>query len=121
MLTKTAIGRAGEDLVMRYLEQNGYHIRTHNYRTQRGEIDIIAERGETLAFVEVKTRQTATFELSTVITPSKKRRIFLAARSYCIRYQTFNRSLRFDVAVVVFDRTPPITYYENAFTEDDHG
>ena len=46
----------GESAVCRYLMQQGYTIRKRNYRIRGGEIDIIAQKGEILAFVEVKTR-----------------------------------------------------------------
>lgn len=117
MLHNTLLGSQGEEYVMSFLEKEGYRIRARNYRTARGEIDIIAEHGETIAFVEVKTRYTEPFELSTVITPTKQRRILAAARAYCAAQQIYNRSLRFDVAVVILDRDMPLTYYNNAFTE----
>lgn len=117
MLHNTLLGSQGEEYVMSFLERAGYRIRARNYRTPRGEIDIIAERGEVIAFVEVKTRYTEPFELSTVITPTKQRRIISAARTYCSAQQISDRSLRFDVAVVILDRDTPLTYYENAFTE----
>jgi putative endonuclease len=58
--THSKIGNLGEALAARYLTEKGYNIVTKNYYyaqgTRRGEIDIIAERGEELFFVEVKTR-----------------------------------------------------------------
>lgn len=121
MLNRTLLGNQGEEYVMRFLEKEGYTIRARNYRTARGEIDIIAERDEIVAFIEVKTRSTEPFELSTIITPTKKRRIILAARAYCSAQQIYHRSLRFDVAVVILDQDRPLTYYENAFTEERDG
>ena len=51
------IGKIGEELVCRYLIKRGYNIISRNYRIKGGEIDIIAENGDYLAFVEVKTRK----------------------------------------------------------------
>ena len=53
----TEIGRLGETAVCRQLEQQGYSIVRRNFCVRGGEIDIIAENGEYLAFVEVKTRK----------------------------------------------------------------
>lgn len=49
-------GRAGEVLACRFLEQSGYEIVETNHRSRYGEIDIIARKGRTLAFIEVKSR-----------------------------------------------------------------
>lgn len=51
------LGRKGEDLVAEYLRQKGYIVVKRNYKDRFGEIDIIAENKEEIAFVEVKTRR----------------------------------------------------------------
>ena len=50
------IGRAGESLAAEILKQGGYHIVKRNYSCRWGELDLIAKKGKTLVFVEVKTR-----------------------------------------------------------------
>ena len=57
------IGREGEDVAASYLMQNGYRIVARNWRYGPKEIDIVARDGETMVFVEVKTRSTLAFEL----------------------------------------------------------
>ncbi len=52
---RTTIGRIGERLAAERLEAGGYRIVERNYRTREGELDVIARRGETLVFCEVKT------------------------------------------------------------------
>ena len=52
---KQRIGQIGEDLAARYLENKGFTVVGRNYRKKYGEIDIIAKKGETLHFVEVKS------------------------------------------------------------------
>ena len=47
-------GRLGEEYAARLLEREGYRILSRNFRTRYGEIDLIAQKGEILAFVEVK-------------------------------------------------------------------
>ncbi|MGA9860048.1 MAG: YraN family protein [Solirubrobacteraceae bacterium] len=51
------IGRTGEQLAAEHLSRLGYEIVERNYRTRWGELDIVARRGDTLAFCEVKTRR----------------------------------------------------------------
>jgi len=50
------LGRAGEDLARRHLQQAGYDVLEANYRTRGGEIDLVARRDGVLVFVEVRTR-----------------------------------------------------------------
>ncbi len=57
------LGIRGEDLALEFLKKKGYKIRSRNYKTRLGEIDIVAEDGETLVFVEVKTRADDSFGL----------------------------------------------------------
>ena len=56
-MNKSEIGKLGEDFVCRYLSERGYNIISRNYRIKGGEIDIIAENGDYIAFVEVKSRK----------------------------------------------------------------
>jgi putative endonuclease len=54
---RRALGRQGEELAAAYLAQQGYHIVTRNWRTRSGELDIVAQEGEWLVFVEVRARR----------------------------------------------------------------
>ena len=111
------IGKIGEELVCRYLIKRGYNIISRNYRIKGGEIDVIAENGDYLVFVEVKTRKpdglTNGFD---AVTKRKQRLIVRAAADYCCK----NRNLlqpRFDIARVIFDGVKyyKIDYIKNAF------
>jgi putative endonuclease len=57
---RRALGRRGEEVAVRHLHRRGFAVFARNVRTARGEIDLIAFDGTTLAFVEVKTRRVAT-------------------------------------------------------------
>ncbi len=54
-------GRIGEELATKYLKSNGYNVLERNYRTNMGEIDIIAIKSNLLIFIEVKTRTSTYF------------------------------------------------------------
>jgi putative endonuclease len=57
---RRALGRYGEKLAIEHLNAHGFRLLANNYRTQRGEIDLIAYDGNTLIFVQVKTHQIGT-------------------------------------------------------------
>ena len=57
----TKLGRQGEEAAAVFLKEAGYAILVRNFRTPRGEIDIVAGTGQTVAFIEVKTRRTRRF------------------------------------------------------------
>lgn len=112
-----SVGKAGEDLICAKLVSEGYNILRRNYRTRFGEIDIIAERGEILAFVEVKTRKDRSFaDGLEAIDENKRRKIKKTAG---IWLSIFDSGLqpRFDAAIVygVHSRNPEVSYIENAF------
>ena len=71
-----SFGREGERIAVDYLTEKGYRILRRNYRFGRGEIDIIAQDGTELVFVEVKTRRTSAFgEPEEAVTPKKQSQI----------------------------------------------
>lgn len=118
------IGRIGEDLVADFLRKKGYLIVRRNYYSRYGEIDIVAEKGEYILFVEVKTR-----EKDSPVTPQgavsrrKKKRIVLTAKDYMAK-TFFDRTVRFDVAEVEYEIDPngefktSLNYILNAFSEE---
>lgn len=121
VVEKNVLGKKGEELVVRYLQQQGFIIRACNYQQRCGEIDIIAEKENVRAFIEVKLRQSHYFNLSEVITPSKQRKIIMTARLYNSRQQD-NKPMvyRFDVALLEHNGYDyDITYISNAFTQGE--
>ncbi|MFZ5440522.1 MAG: YraN family protein [Myxococcota bacterium] len=96
------VGDAAEQLVVEHLEREGWAIRDRNVICRRGELDVVAEKGPVLAFVEVRMRSTAAWgDPSMTVTRSKQRKVVLAAHEYCQRHRLFERVIRFDVASVV--------------------
>lgn len=116
---RDTLGDKGENLAARYLRNQGLRIITRNYRCPLGEIDIVARDGQTLVFVEVKTRlyddQGVTPEDQ--VNATKQHQITKAARYYLGRYGTVQPPARFDVVAVVWpgNRDPQIRHTPHAF------
>lgn len=114
------LGRAGEELACRFLQENGYKIVARNVRYPVGEIDIVAARQETLVFVEVRTRRsTRHHEIWETVTAAKQRRVIRAAQHFLRDHRVFHRRLRFDLITILWpaeaEAEPQITHYEAAF------
>ncbi len=120
MSEKKHKGNLGENIVIEYLQCQGFHIEAKNYRTRSGEIDIIARKKNLIVFVEVKLRTKAYFTLSQVITPDKQRKIITTALYYCTQNNLFNDNiLRFDVGLLEgTQESYALTYIEDAFQTD---
>lgn len=115
------LGRQGEALAAAYLEQCGYVIVARNYRSRQGELDLVAEDGGTIAFVEVKTRRDGAavgpFE---AVTKAKQRQMARVALDYLARHGQEERPARFDVVAVTFaGNAPRIELMKNAFSLDE--
>ena len=76
MTYQKRIGNQGEKIAAAYLESKGYRILEQNYHTRFGEIDLVAQEGDSLVFVEVKARTSTTFGLPEAsVTPAKLEKI----------------------------------------------
>ena len=125
MKTKT-IGDIGEEYAVNYLKKHRYKILSRHYRKRFGEIDIIAEKKGTVAFVEVKTRHenplTRPFE---AVDTKKQEKIYRTSLAY-IYENDLDCQYRFDVCEVYVNRDTlkliQINYFDNAFIpESDNG
>jgi putative endonuclease len=117
-LARQALGKRGEDLAVEALEGRGYAILARRYRTRYGEIDIIAEDGSTLVFVEVKARADDEFGTAAeAVTAGKQRRLARMAAYYLLCTGATDRPCRFDVvAIMLRDRAQPqIELFRDAF------
>ena len=111
------LGTLGEDVAAEALRKGGYRIVARNHRCRRGEVDLIAEKGELLVFVEVRTRATAAFGgPEETVDARKQRRVIAAARDFLAQRRGPAKAARFDVIAVVDGPTgPTLTHFENAF------
>lgn len=116
MSTTKEIGDRGEAMTAEYLRERGYTILASQFRCRFGEIDLIARRGNMLCFVEVKLRGSRRYGLPREhVTAAKQRRLRTAAAFYLVRHDP-DVPVRFDVAEIYDDETPPhIEYIEDAF------
>lgn len=115
---RRSIGGSGEDIAAAFLQDLGYVIVTRNYRKRFGEIDIIAEEGDTLVFVEVKTRSSSAFGSPfEAVDARKQRRMAKAALDYLSSRKLHGRAARFDVVAVRLrpPAGPQIEHVRNAF------
>lgn len=115
---KVSYGQRGEDIAARHLRRQGYKILERNARFGKYEIDIIAREGDTVAFVEVKTRRSN--ELTAPedsVGYTKQRHIQNAAEYYCARHPDPETYYRFDVVSVILpdEGKPSVTLMRNAF------
>ena len=117
-MNRKQLGDWGEALVAAYLRKRGYRILASQYRCRFGEVDLIAQRGEVLCFVEVKTRTNLSAGLPReAVGPRKRERLAAAARCYLSTF-ALDCPVRFDVAEVYAGGAPGdarIQYLENAF------
>jgi putative endonuclease len=116
------LGVVGEQLAAEHLIRRGFQIIERNYRTRWGELDLIAYDGETIAFVEVKTRRMATNERDPLesVRWNKRSRIRKMAGRWLIDRtdRPYADELRFDAIGVTFDpsgRLMGIEHLEGAF------
>ena len=104
-MTRAVTGNLGEQLAASHLERLGISVLERNYRCRAGEIDLVAQDGEELVFVEVRTRTSTAFGLpEDSITPRKQRKLAECALSYLAAHTAHGRPWRIDVIAVQLDR-----------------
>jgi putative endonuclease len=112
-LSAYASGIAAESDARALLEEKNYDIIAQRYKTKAGEIDLIAKRGDHLAFVEVKRRKTHD-EAAHAVTPRQQMRIVSAAEVFLSEREDLSQcSMSFDVVLVSSKRS--CAHIEQAF------
>ena len=93
-------GKIGEEKAYCYLLEKGYNIRARNWQYKKSELDIVAEKEDTLIVVEVKTRSSEYFENpKEAVTLRKQQQIILGANAYIEAFD-IDMECRFDVVSV---------------------
>ena len=107
------LGEAGERAARGYLESKGYAILDTNFRCPYGEVDIIAQEGDCLVFLEVRTRSGGSFgSPEESITPDKERKLIATAETYIQSRTGLPEQWRIDLVAVDVDGQGRITRIE---------
>jgi putative endonuclease len=116
MAEHNKLGDLGEELAVEHLVKNGYDILERNYTYQKAEVDIIAQKGNTLVVVEVKTRSTADFgNPQDFLKPKQIKRLVMAVDAF-INENDLDVEVRFDIiAIVIEGKTVDLEHLEDAF------
>jgi len=97
-MDSTELGKRGEDAAAAYLERIGMHVIERNWRSGRGEIDIVALDGDVLVLCEVKTRTSGRAgSPEEAVSPAKQRRLVRLAEAYLAHAGGDTCPVRFDV------------------------
>lgn len=116
------LGKWGEEVAAKYLEQQGWYIRHRDWRYKHTDIDIVCidEDDTTLVFVEVKTRASDVYgRPSEAVDADKRRNIMNAASAYRRMFRKENRMVRYDIIAITGSpygtTAPQIEHIEDAF------
>ena len=113
-MNTTLTGREGEAKAAEYLRKKRYDIIGANYRCRFGELDLIAQKGNLVIFVEVKLRKNDRFGAAAdAVTVSKREKLRKAALSW-LAATDCTAPTRFDV-IEIYTETGRINHIENAF------
>jgi putative endonuclease len=111
------LGKFGEELALRKIKRLGYKKIVRNFRCPLGEVDIIARDGDTLVFMEIKTRKGRSIDYAKeAVNAKKKRQISKVALAYMKSRDCSDVRARFDVVAISLGRgKPEIEVIKNAF------
>ena len=114
---KTTLGKQGEDLAVSFLGSNHYTIITRNFFSAFGEIDIIAQKEDTLVFVEVKTRTSNFTNALNSVSFAKQQKMIATASQFLEEQPEYeDLATRFDVISVIFrDGRYSLRHLKDAF------
>lgn len=116
MAAHNELGHLGEELANEYLLKKGYLIKERNWRHQKAEVDIIAQKGEILAVIEVKTRSTDAFGDPKEFINKKKIKLLISAIDAYVCSNCLDVDVRFDaIGIVIQGKKIRIEHLEDAF------
>ncbi len=116
MLRDHKLGKLGETMAVNYLKDTGYIIKARNFRYLKAEIDIIAQKENVLAIVEVKARNSSFYEDLSATVSNKKRSLLVLAANHYVMENNLDLEVRFDIITIVIDHGKhTIEHLDNAF------
>ena len=109
------LGRDGEELAAQLLKKKGYRIIERNWKLGDLETDIIAQKGDIIAFVEVKTRSEGTITPpEKAVDKLRKQRLIAGAQAY-LRKNQLDNPWRMDIISIIMNDEPEVVHFEDAF------
>lgn len=116
MAQHNEFGQISEDRAVAYLMARGYTIRDRNWRFGHKELDIVAQKNDTLAIIEVKARRSDRYgDAVDAVTDDKIYKIVQATDAY-VRYHRINLNVRFDIIAITGEPgQQTIEHIEDAF------
>lgn len=116
MAEHNELGKLGEELAVDFLQQKGYEILETNWVFDKAEVDIIAQKNEILAIIEVKTRSSTDFGLPQDFVKPKKIQLLVKAVNEYILQNDLDVEVRFDIIAITKDVSKfNIEHIEEAF------
>jgi len=116
MAAHNELGLLGEQMAIDYLLKKGFKIREQNWRFQKAEVDIIAQKGSLLAIIEVKTRSTRFFGDPQEFIKEQKIKLLTMAIDHYVTFENLDVEVRFDVIGIVKNHSETsIIHLEDAF------
>ncbi len=109
------LGQEGEQIAADYLAGKGYQILRKNYRYKRAEVDIIAQLGNMLTFVEVKYRRSNAFGFPEEFVNEKKQELLQSAAENYVEEQRWTGHIRFDIIAITRQGRLDVEHFEDAF------
>ncbi|NER09670.1 putative endonuclease [Muriicola jejuensis] len=101
MRLQNVLGRKGEDLAAGWLTERGYIILRRNYRFGKAEIDLLAQKGDILAVVEVKMRRAGHLQPLDLSIGQKKRNLLIQAADHYVLENLLDVDVRFDIIYIL--------------------
>lgn len=118
-MSNQSLGQLGELSAIEYLKNKGYKLLEQNFRNKLGEIDLIAQEGKVIVFLEVKTRKSTQFgaPFEAVHWAKQKKMVRLAFSYLKYKFGSLDILCRFDVVSIYVDSSNKITlqHIQNAF------
>lgn len=116
MAAHNELGKKGEALALELLLKKGYDILETNWRHQKAEVDIIAQKGRVLAVVEVKTRASGLFGDPQEFVDAKKKQLLIRAVDAYVNEKELDVEVRFDViGILLNEAASRMVHLEDAF------
>lgn len=115
------LAERGEEIAVQYLRALGLRILDRNWRSGRRELDVVAQEGDVVAFVEVKARRAGPQDPLEAIDRVKRREVRRAAAAWIRQHPGAGKEFRFDAVGVQFEdgRDPAVQHIRNAFFGED--